>query len=149
LRGMLGVYPFRCRKCMHRFSTSIWLFRKLCYAKCPRCLGLELSTWSRRYYKVGFLKGFLIVFGAQKYRCKVCRCNFVSFRPRKASLPSTEQPASIGSRRDGPVGAESVTPEAGQEGALHEEAALIAMAAEERTATRIPDDRAADPSLNG
>ena len=91
LRGILGIHPFRCRRCTHRFLVSIWLFGKLRYAKCPRCLRLELSTWSRRYYKVGFAKNFLIVFGAQKYRCPSCRCNFVSFRPRKATVKSDEQ----------------------------------------------------------
>lgn len=92
LRGVLGIHPFRCRRCTHRFSVSIWLFGKLRYAKCPRCLRLELTTWSRRYYKVGFLKNFLIAFGGQKYRCPACRCNFVSFRPRKAAVKSGEQP---------------------------------------------------------
>ena len=92
LRGVLGIHPFRCRRCTHRFSVSIWLFGKLRYAKCPRCLRLELTTWSRRYYKVGFLKNFLIAFGAQKYRCPACRCNFVSFRPRKATVKPGEQP---------------------------------------------------------
>lgn len=95
LRGILGVHPFRCRKCTHRFLVSIWLFGKLRYAKCPRCLRLELTTWSRRYYKVGFMKNFLVVFGAQKYRCPACRCNFVSFRPRKAIAKSAEQPETI------------------------------------------------------
>ena len=85
LGGIFGVHPFRCRRCTHRFSVSVWLFGKLRYAKCPRCLRLELTTWSRRYYKVGFVKSFLIAFGAQKYRCASCRCNFVSFRPRKST----------------------------------------------------------------
>lgn len=92
LRGVIGIHPFRCRRCTHRFSVSIWLFGKLRYAKCPRCLRLELTTWSRRYYKVGFLKNFLIAFGAQKYRCPACRCNFVSFRPRKAVVKAGDQP---------------------------------------------------------
>jgi hypothetical protein len=92
LRGIMGIHPFRCRRCTHRVSVSIWLFGKLRYAKCPRCLRLELGTWSRRYYKVGFPKNVLIAFGAQKYRCPSCRCNFVSFRPRKATAKSGEQP---------------------------------------------------------
>ncbi len=92
LRGILGIHPFRCRRCNHRFAVSVWLFGKLRYAKCPRCLRLELTTWSRRYYKVDFLKNFLIAFGAQKYRCASCRCNFVSFRPRKATVKFGEQP---------------------------------------------------------
>ncbi len=92
LRGALGIQPFRCRACGHRFLVSIWLFGKLRFAKCPRCLGLELTTWSRRYYKVDWMKNFLLAFGAQKYRCKACRCNFVSFLPRKAFPRPGEQP---------------------------------------------------------
>jgi hypothetical protein len=84
LRGILGIHPFRCRKCGHRFLISVWLFGKLRFAKCPRCLGLELTTWSSRFYRADFLKRSLVIFGAQKYRCTPCRCNFVSFRPRKA-----------------------------------------------------------------
>ncbi len=98
LRGIIGIHPFRCRRCTHRFSVSIWLFGKLRYAKCPRCLRLELTTWSRRYYKVGLGKNFLIAFGAQKYRCPSCRCNFVSFRPRKAMPKSGEQPEISGDK---------------------------------------------------
>lgn len=119
LRGVLGIHPFRCRRCGHRFLVSVWLFGKLRYAKCPRCLRLELTTWSRRYYKVDFLKNCLVVFGAQKYRCASCRCNFVSFRPRKATGKSGELPESSADKslnhadahRDNDVASAGVQPE--------------------------------------
>lgn len=111
LRGALGIHPFRCRKCSHRFLVSIWLFGKLRFAKCPRCLGLELTTWSRRYYKVDVQKNFLLAFGAQKYRCRACRCNFVSFRPRKAFQRPGEQQEIPQTELDETDGDDSVVPE--------------------------------------
>lgn len=85
VRTPLGIYPFRCRDCQHRFSVSILLWSQLVYAKCPRCLRTDLGTWSRKHYNPGVFSNFLVTFGAQKYRCAQCRCNFVSFRPKFTS----------------------------------------------------------------
>ena len=90
---LAGIYPFRCRDCQTRFRLSIWLLSKLQYAKCPKCLRVELSTWSRKYYRAGLWASFLVTFGAQKYRCTACRCNFVSFRPRKCGVSKAEAAA--------------------------------------------------------
>ncbi|MGC2662387.1 MAG: hypothetical protein WA324_30855 [Bryobacteraceae bacterium] len=90
IRTIAGIYPFRCRDCNSRFLLSIWLLSKLQYAKCPKCLRTELSTWSRKYYRAGLWASFLVTFGAQKYRCPACRCNFVSFRPRKSGISKAE-----------------------------------------------------------
>lgn len=83
IKGFFGIQPFRCRDCKHRFTVSIWLFDKFAYAKCPKCLRMDLVFWSKKYYKPSPLTNFLISMGAQRYRCSACRCNFVSFRPRK------------------------------------------------------------------
>lgn len=77
----LGWYPFRCLDCHHRFWLNVWLSAKLRYAKCPCCLGFDLTTWPARYrsrlrYQV------LVRLGAHRYRCSGCRKNFVSFLPR-------------------------------------------------------------------
>lgn len=85
VRAIFGIYPFRCRDCQNRFFISVWLLSRLAYAKCPKCLRMELTTWSRKFYNPGLFANFLITFGAQKYRCSGCRCNFVSYRPRKGS----------------------------------------------------------------
>jgi ubiquitin C-terminal hydrolase len=90
-RAIAGVYPFRCRDCHHRFFAGVWLLSKMAYAKCPKCLRMDLSTWSRKHYNPGLLANFLITFGAQQYRCPQCRCNFVSFRPRR-SFAATDEP---------------------------------------------------------
>ena len=97
LRTLIGVYPFRCRDCQHRFSVSVWLFSKLAFAKCPRCLRTELTTWSRKFYNPGFAANMAITFGAQKYRCTACRCNFVSFRPRHGAsrAPASDEPTDV------------------------------------------------------
>lgn len=87
---LFGIYPFRCRDCKARFRLSVWLLSKLQYAKCPKCLRFELTTWSRKYYRAGLWPSLLVTFGAQKYRCSACRCNFVSFRPRKHSAAKSE-----------------------------------------------------------
>jgi DNA-directed RNA polymerase subunit RPC12/RpoP len=90
VRAMVGIYPFRCRDCKHRFSISILLWSQLAYAKCPKCLRTDLGTWSRMHYKPGLFSNFLVTFGAQKYRCTQCRYNFVSFRPKLPQRGSSE-----------------------------------------------------------
>jgi hypothetical protein len=82
LNMIAGVYPFRCNDCNERSWIGIWLFSRLFYAKCPKCLGLELGGWPKRHYHLSFRQNLLSTFGAHRYRCKRCRCNFLSFRPR-------------------------------------------------------------------
>ena len=90
----LGVYPFRCIDCNQRVWINIWLFSKLQYAKCPKCLGLDLVNWPRRHYHLNFWNKLLLTFGANPYRCSLCRCNFLSFRPLEVSgNPAHEEPA--------------------------------------------------------
>jgi transposase-like protein len=91
INAFFGFQPFRCRDCRHRFTTSIWLLGNLAYAKCPKCLGMNLVHWSKKHYKPHFYKNFLISMGAQRYRCPGCRCNFVSFRPRNR-MTTHEEP---------------------------------------------------------
>lgn len=103
MQMFVGVYPFRCRDCQSRFRLSIWLLSKLHYAKCPKCLRMELSTWSRKYYRPGMWASFLVTFGAQKYRCTACRCNFVSFRPRKCGSSKSEPGTDASTLADHPI----------------------------------------------
>jgi hypothetical protein len=58
------------------------MIKRLLYAKCPRCLRTDLTTWSRRFYQASLLQNVQLFFGGQRYRCSPCRCNFVSFKPR-------------------------------------------------------------------
>jgi len=81
MRGLVGIYPLRCRRCRHRWETSVWANGAWKYARCPRCYRQELATWSEQYYRPPRWTGFLLRIGATPYRCAACRCNFASFRP--------------------------------------------------------------------
>lgn len=58
-------------------------WRSLTYAKCPKCLRMDLSMWDPKYYRSSLLTSVLVWLGANRWRCEPCRTNFVSFRPRK------------------------------------------------------------------
>ncbi len=85
LKTWAGIYPFRCLDCNHRFWVNIWLFSKLAYAKCPKCLGRELTNWPARAHHLSTWKKLLMTFGAHRYRCVGCRYNFLSLRPSEAA----------------------------------------------------------------
>jgi hypothetical protein len=80
---LAGVRPLRCRDCRHRFVHRTWNLSDLPHARCPKCMGADLTYWSPSHYHVTFGKSVLLFLGAHPYRCDRCRCNFVSFRKRK------------------------------------------------------------------
>jgi len=82
-RGLVGIYPMRCRRCRHRWETSAWANQAWKYARCPRCYRQELTTWSEQYYHPPRWTVLLLRLGATPYRCAACRCNFASFKPCK------------------------------------------------------------------
>src|ERR1700694_2204598 len=83
LQSFAGFCPFRCRACGHRFSAFVWNLSMWRYARCPKCLRIELSTWSEQYYNPPWTTTLLLRIGATPYRCEFCRCNFASFRACK------------------------------------------------------------------
>lgn len=83
VNSLVGVCPFRCRNCTHRFSAPVWDLSIWPYARCPKCLRTELSTWSEQYYRPPWTTTFMLRIGATPYRCEFCRCNFASFRACK------------------------------------------------------------------
>jgi len=83
LRSFVGIYMLRCRRCRHRWKTSVWASRAWRYARCPRCYRQELTTWNQQYYRPTAWIQLLLRIGASPYRCASCRCNFASFRPCK------------------------------------------------------------------
>ncbi|HEX7359100.1 MAG TPA: hypothetical protein VF283_01275 [Bryobacteraceae bacterium] len=91
LRMAAGQYPFRCLDCNQRVWASVWLFSKLLYAKCPKCLGMQLTGWDHKHYHHTFWWNLRATFGAHRYRCPRCRCNFLSFRP--SASPISKEPA--------------------------------------------------------
>jgi len=82
-KSFFGITPFRCRQCSERFSAPIWNLRAARYARCPKCLRMELSTWSEQFYLAPLGTRLYLRIGATPYRCEFCRCNFASFRPCK------------------------------------------------------------------
>ena len=80
LKSIVGILPFRCRDCDFRFESSLLNLRLWRYARCPKCLRTDLSTWSEHYYNPPLRTRLMIRFGAAPYRCEFCRCNFASFR---------------------------------------------------------------------
>ncbi|HEV2202137.1 MAG TPA: hypothetical protein VGR73_20140 [Bryobacteraceae bacterium] len=83
LRGLVGIYPLRCRRCNKRWETSVWHEGDWRYARCPRCYRQQLTTWSEHYYNAPTWTIFQLRLGATPYRCAACRCNFVSFKKCK------------------------------------------------------------------
>lgn len=83
VQSLIGICPFRCKACSHRFTAPVWDLNTWRYARCPKCLRAELSTWSEQYYNPPFRTVFLLRIGATPYRCEFCRCNFASFRACK------------------------------------------------------------------
>ena len=81
LGAFFNVYPFRCRDCGTRFRADVLMIKRVLFAKCPRCLRLELTTWSRHSFRPTLSQNVLVLLGAQRYRCSGCRFNFVAFRP--------------------------------------------------------------------
>jgi DNA-directed RNA polymerase subunit RPC12/RpoP len=82
VRMMIGVYPFRCTTCGDRFWANVWLFNSWKWAKCPRCLNLNLTDWPKRHYRSSTWGQILTTLGGQRHRCSRCRHNFISFRSR-------------------------------------------------------------------
>jgi hypothetical protein len=80
LKSILGILPFRCLRCSERFCASIWSLNAARYARCPKCLRMDLSTWAEEFYRPALGTRMLLRIGATRYRCEFCRCNFASFR---------------------------------------------------------------------
>ena len=43
----------------------------------------DLSTWERKHYNAPTSIKIKMFFGARRWRCEACRCNFASFLGRK------------------------------------------------------------------
>ncbi len=82
-RRLHGSFPARCVDCSQRFTVHGPGLGGLFYAQCPRCLRQDLSTWELRHYHATFWMRVQLFLGANRWRCEVCRCNFVSFFRRK------------------------------------------------------------------
>ena len=82
-KGIVGIYPLRCRRCKTRWATSTWEAAAWKFARCPKCYRQELSTWSEQHYSPPRWTLLRLRLGATPYRCAACRCNFASFKKCK------------------------------------------------------------------
>lgn len=80
---LFGEFPARCDDCSARFEVAGGGPGAVRYAHCPRCLRQDLSTWDPKHYRANSWMQLQLLVGANRWRCEVCRCNFVSLRPRK------------------------------------------------------------------
>jgi phage FluMu protein Com len=86
-----GAFPARCEDCSTRFRVS---GTSIFHAKCPRCLRQDLAAWDVHHYHTTAWMHLLMFLGAHRWRCEVCRCNFLSFRPRREKYVPPAQRAS-------------------------------------------------------
>lgn len=92
----LGYDFARCRACLHRFPIAPVLdWRSLAYARCPKCLRMDLTVWDPGQYYLSRLTRLGIWLGANRWRCDPCRANFLSFLPRKGKSKRTETAAGV------------------------------------------------------
>lgn len=84
MKSLIGICQLRCRGCKNRWETSVLAGGAWKYARCPRCYRQELTSWDRSFYNPPRWTLIRMSLGASPYRCEACRCNFSSFRPRKA-----------------------------------------------------------------
>lgn len=84
LLSLFGYEPARCSDCGNHFlAMPAGGLGAATYAKCPRCLRMDLTTWDPKYYRASSWLELKVWFGAHRWRCEPCRTNFVSFRSRK------------------------------------------------------------------
>jgi hypothetical protein len=86
LKGLVGVSNLRCRRCNHRWQTSVWANGSWKYARCPRCYRQELTKWAAHYYSPPRWTRILLGLGASPLRCPACRCNFASFKLQRGNF---------------------------------------------------------------
>ena len=82
LRELVGISPLRCGDCGQRFIALTWDLSVLTHSRSPKCLRVDLNTWTdQQYWPSAFMK-LKIKLGAHRWRCEYCRHNFVGFWPR-------------------------------------------------------------------
>ncbi len=50
LKGIVGIYPIRCRRCKHAMGNQHLGRRRMEIRPLPRCYRQDLTTWSEQYY---------------------------------------------------------------------------------------------------
>ena len=90
--SLLGLYQFRCSTCYKQFTARPLGVAAAAFAKCPKCCRMDLTVWDPKYYRAGVWIEVKAWLGGNRWRCEPCRCNFVSWRPRKEKYVKPEAP---------------------------------------------------------
>jgi DNA-directed RNA polymerase subunit RPC12/RpoP len=118
LASFVGLCHFRCRRCRRRFPRQVVLLANGRWARCPTCLGQDLTDWSEKYSYPGGLSRLWSRLGGRGHRCEACRLNFVSFYARRAiQAPATTRSTSAvetGPEQARMPAAPEVSPEGGE-----------------------------------
>lgn len=89
--ALAGHYAFRCEHCCTRFLERPVDLASVVYAKCPKCLRMDLSSWDPKYYRVSVWSEVKVWLGGHRWRCEPCRRNFVSWRMRREKYVRPDQ----------------------------------------------------------
>ncbi len=81
--ALRGIHALQCGDCKNRFTGRTLVVSDVRYARCPKCLRMDLNLWSEREFQGTRWMRMLIRMGARRLRCEYCRFNFASFRKRK------------------------------------------------------------------
>jgi hypothetical protein len=82
-------FSLRCLRGSERFCASIWSLHAARYARCPKCLRMDLSTWTEEFYRPASGTRMLLRTGAT-LSMEISRCNFASFRLCGRSFPGID-----------------------------------------------------------
>ena len=86
IRSLLGTSRLSCGDCGLRFVARTWDWSFLRYARCPKCLRMDLGYWTEGQAKPTLFIKLWLRLGASPYFCQYCRYAFVSFRARREEV---------------------------------------------------------------
>jgi C4-type Zn-finger protein len=83
LFSIVGVYPWRCRKCEARFYARLMTLTELLHAHCPVCGNPDLKRIAAEHVNgaLSFLWRWMSI---PAYRCEPCRHKYFSILPCRA-----------------------------------------------------------------
>lgn len=83
LFSVVGVYPWRCRKCDARFHARLMTLTELLHAHCPVCGNPDLKRIAAEHVNgpFSFLWRWMSI---PAYRCEPCRHKYFSILPYRA-----------------------------------------------------------------
>ena len=78
LAELVGIYNLKCKRCNTEFRGALVApVPHLVVPAVPRCYRTQLTTWDEKHYNPSTWTILKIRLGAKRYRCNICRCNFV------------------------------------------------------------------------